>query len=599
MIARIVAKHKNSFLLVRNYLLIVFTLFVSYLLSKAGAGLFNQQHTGTHELTLFFDLVAVLVLGFIGYELAKKTVIPSFVLAIFYGLVTKDLLVLITGNSEALTILTTIGATYILFGGGLEMPFNRFKSLLGPILSIALFGTIFTAFLFSNFLGWGAGWLGVSIPTVGLTLLGIALASTDPAAIIPCFKSLYFKLPRVKHIAISESALNDVVGALVTSIFLSLLVANSGASQVAVSSVTEAYTLLLNWQNLWQILVTIFYSILVGYLGYWVLELWSRWKEGSGSGGEADAALFLAVPLMSFAVANLLGGNGFLAVFITGLLFHLGYHVEHVEHFFNHSVEGFMKPMIFMLLGALVDLQVLWNYAGIGVLAALIFMFVVRPLVVFVSFTPFYFSRDNKISWQELLFLSFVRETGVIPAVLLVGFSVAKVPGSEMILAIGMWVILLTLIIQPPLTPLVAKFLGIAAKVPDFPSTAVNGATAVICSRGKSFLRRIDFVTSWCLKHKVKNVLLLHCPEDRFSEQFVQQVEDLAKNKFKDINKKLTEEGEKALHFSVLGRPGKLEDNIKELVGDDQVAIVFVGVKMLDFRVSEVKELAVPFYFMP
>lgn len=66
----------------------------------------------------------------------------------------------------------------------------------------------------------------MSIPIAAIILLGISLASTHPAAIIPSFKSLLFHKPRVKHIAISESALNDVVGALITGVFLSLFIGN-------------------------------------------------------------------------------------------------------------------------------------------------------------------------------------------------------------------------------------------------------------------------------------------------------------------------------------------------------------------------------------
>lgn len=80
-----------------------------------------------------------------------------------------------------------------------------------------------------------------------------------------------------------------------------------------------------------------------------------------------------------------------------------------------------MKPMIFILLGALIDIGALLEYAGIGIVVALIFMFVLRPLTVFISLGGYMFVRGKqKMTIQELLFISFVRETGAIPAVLLV-----------------------------------------------------------------------------------------------------------------------------------------------------------------------------------
>lgn len=599
MVAQTLKKYQKELLLFGNYAMIVLTLGISYFLSTLGAD-FLTHSTGGHasNIPLIFDVLAILILGFVGYELSKKTVIPSFVLAVLYGMMTKEILILVTGNIEALSVLTTIGAAYILFGGGLEMPFKRFKSLIGPILSIAIFGTMISALLFSLYLQWTSAWFALDWPIVSMVLLGVALASTDPAAIIPCFKSLNFLQPKVKLIAISESALNDVVGALLTVVLMTLLL---GKSQLAtpLTNVWQAYSLLFDWQNLWTIAVTVLVSLLAGYLGYLILLIWSKWKERSYSVGEADAALFLAIPLLSFALASLFGGNGFLAVFVTGLLFHLGYHVEHVEHFFNHSIEGLMKPMIFMFLGAMVDLESLWKFALPGLAAALVFMFIIRPIVVLVTMLPFYFNQKAGLNWRELAFLSFVRETGVIPAVLLVTLSAAEVPHSETVVAIGMWIILATLIIEPPLTPFLAKWLKIA----DIASGVekdhqISGPMAVICSRGKSFLKRIDFVTDWALKHKVKNVALLHCPEDRYSENFVAQVEQLAQNKFAELNQKLLDNGDKALHFEVLSRKGNLEENIRSLISEEQVSIVFVGVKMLDFRIEEVKELEVPFYFM-
>jgi len=114
-------------------------------------------------------------------------------------------------------------------------------------------------------------------------------------------------------------------------------------------------------------------------------------------------------------------------------------------------------------LGALVDLHALIAYAPIGIIVALIFMFVVRPAMVFTMLGVYGFVRGpHGLSVQELLFISFVRETGAIPAVLLVT-AVARVTASANgLVEIGMWVILLTLVLAPPLTPYVARKLGVA-----------------------------------------------------------------------------------------------------------------------------------------
>lgn len=581
---------------VKNYLFIAGTLLISWIISTNIDTILQSSLIAHSEhlemLPIFLNIVIVFSLGFIAYEQAKPTVIPSFVLAIFFGFVSQDILQFISSDSTALSTLTTIGAIFILFGGGLETPFNRFKAMIGPIFSLAFIGTILTAIIFSLSLSLVVSLIGFEMPTSAIILLGVAIASTDPAAIIPSFKCLLFTKPRVKHIAISESALNDVIGALITGIFLNLFLGGYNPA-----SILDAYAYLLNWGNLLEIVKVIFIGCLAGAIGYAALYFWSHWKEKIESEGEADSALFLAVPIFAYTLATLFGGNGFLAVFVVGLLFQIKSHFSHVEHFFNHTIEGFMKPLIFMLLGTLVHPEELLQVAVPGLIMGFLFMFVIRPIITFISLGVFCKSKQ-RFSFKEMLFLSFVRETGIIPAVLLVGINLSGLPGSNTVVAIGMWIILLTLIIEPPLTPLLAKKLNLAQDLPAFPKQIQKGPVAVLCSRGYSFLERLEAVTDWCEHHSTENILLLHCPEEKFSKKFTNEIKQVADKKFANINAKLIEENKSPFNFKLLVLPGLLEDNIEALLVENQVSILFVGNKMLDFRLEELKRLQAPFVFL-
>lgn len=581
---------------IKNYVLILVSLLLSWVVSMGTMALLHSSFVANVEhlemIPVFLDMVLVFTLGFIAYELAKPTIVPSFVIAIFFGFVNQDVLSYITNNPTALSVLTTIGATLILFGGGLETPFTRFKSLLGPVASIAFFGTIITAFTFSLFLGLVSGFLGIAIPLASIVLLGVALASTDPAAIIPSLRKLEFFQPRSKHIAISESALNDVIGALLTGVFLMLFLQGYNPT-----SLLDAYKHLLTFENFLEIAKAIFVGVGMGIIGFLILNAWSHWKKKITTGGEADAALFLAVPIFTFAMAMLFGGNGFLAVFVAGLLFRLKSHVHHVENFFNHTIEGFMKPLIFMLLGTLVDFSSMQQVAVLGTIMALIFMFVLRPFVVFLTLSPFVFGKE-KFTIRELLFLSFVRETGVIPAVLLVSIKLAGIPGSDVALAVGMWIILFTLILQPPFTPHVAKFLKLARDLTDLPHENRKGPVVILCSRGYSFLGRLDQVLAWASRHHIVNITLLHSAEDKYSEKFVNEVKEVAAVRFRSINKKLEKKRKPQFNFKFMGCAGKLEKNIELLIAEGNVSVVFVGSKMLDFKLEKIKSFQVPFVFM-
>ena len=91
-------------------------------------------------------------------------------------------------------------------------------------------------------------------------------------------------------------------------------------------------------------------------------------------------------------------------------------------------------------------------------------MFLIRPAMVFLMLGAFRAlpAARGGLSLRELAFISFVRETGAIPAVLLVTVVATLTTPMKGLVEIGMWVILLTLVLQPPLTAWVARRLGIA-----------------------------------------------------------------------------------------------------------------------------------------
>jgi cell volume regulation protein A len=251
--------------------------------------------------------------------------------------------------------------------------------------------------------------------------------------------------------------MTDVTGTLLTVVFLSLI-----AGGALFSSVSDGYGLLFTSETGMILFKQIGFGIALGVTGYVLLEGLSRYTRKHGKDFETNAAYFLFVPIIIFTLALSLGGSGYLAAFIAGLLFVLHENLHVTERFFNQMIDGFFKPTIFLLLGALVDLEQLVEYAPIGIAAALLFMFVIRPIAVFLSLVPFRMLGKKRVGWREMLFISFVRETGAIPAVLLVTIAGLALPGLEALVPIGMWVILATLILEPPLTPWVAERLRVA-----------------------------------------------------------------------------------------------------------------------------------------
>jgi cell volume regulation protein A len=122
-----------------------------------------------------------------------------------------------------------------------------------------------------------------------------------------------------------------------------------------------------------------------------------------------------------------------------------------------------MRMFIFILLGSQVDFAVLGQYGVAGGIIVAVFMFVARPLTVFICT-----AWDPRAKWSrnELLFMCWTRETGVIPAAL-AGTLAAKLIGtqyesfSSVITSVTFIAILVTILVQATTTPYVAKKLGL------------------------------------------------------------------------------------------------------------------------------------------
>ena len=401
-----------------------------------------------------FALIALC--SFVSFYATRGTPLPSFIVAIALGIAGHKFFAPIVADTTALSALVTGSAAIILFAGGLEVRLRAFIRFLAKVSLLACPGVLIT--------GYGLSWavqglgatLGVALVPTVVILLGAILASTDPAAIIPVMQGMHFKRRAAKDIVIAESALSDVTGALLTIAFIKL--------PLAAMTITAAYEALVAPATYRFLADQIGYGVLFGIAGWAMLWVLSHIKRGYPDRYGVDQSYFLATPIVAFTAAAVFGGSGFLAAFVAGLLFNTEEHMAEVEHFFYQMIDGAAKPLIFLLVGALVDPGALIAYAPVGIAVALLFMFVLRPAMVFLMLGVYGFlpKSGRGLGFNELLFISFVRETGAIPAVLLVTAVARITTPVNGLVEIGMWVILLTLVIAPPLTPFVARRLGVA-----------------------------------------------------------------------------------------------------------------------------------------
>ena len=548
-------------------------------------------------LISLFTICALFILSFTVHYAAERTPIPPFVIAIFFGIAGQYFFAPLLAHNEILQIIVGLGATLILFGGGLETPFRSFKKLSGHILSLSSLGLLITAFLFSLLLVYISNVVGLPVSQPIALILGAVLASTDPAAIIPTLKGLRFARKEVKDIIISESAITDVFGTLLSVIFLAIIVSD----QMHNISIVSAYQQLMSFDTLRFLSKEVVVGVSLGLFGYGLLHLLYLLKKKTSKECEVDSAVFLFIPIFVFTSALFLGGSGYLAAFIAGLLFHVTDHLRETETFFNHIVDGFFKPTIFIILGAMVNISSLLEYAWVGLIISLLFIFVIRPLAVAISLGLFVCKSNPFITIKDLIFISWVRETGVIPAVLLVSIVSMGAVGFEALIPIGTWVILTTLIVQPIATPWLAKRLGVAESISDHTNIShyiSQQQTSVLATRGKSFLRRLHDVYTWSHSHNIKKIIILLCLEENYSTKKVAQLQQQTNQEFERI-KGLFGEDDQEMELQIISRKGFLQKNLQELAKEDvNISAFFVGKRMLDYKLEEIKQIQIPFYFM-
>jgi cell volume regulation protein A len=389
----------------------------------------------------------ILAIGTLTGLLAQKVKVPDVALFLIVGmLIGPEVtgLVNIKADSALNQIILLFGASYILFDGGASLRFEVLKQVWITIVVIATVGLLITAAITGL-----AAHIVLGLPWIVALLMGAALASTDPATLVPIFRQVKIR-DRVAQTVMSESAFNDAMGAIVT---FGVLAVAMGTGEFSLSA------------SLFDLLKQSFIGIVAGgILGYLAAlliahERWSFLKE------YAPVVTLVAV-IGAYFAADGLQASGFMAVFVFGIVIGnkdaFGFKMPASEQQklddYVMTTAFIMRLFIFILLGAQVDFRLMGEFWLGGVIVVALFMLVARPVTVFLCALP---DRRAKWSFNEMLFMCWTRETGVIPAALAGLLLGMKAPGAQVIASVTFIAILMTILIQAPTTKWLGKRLGL------------------------------------------------------------------------------------------------------------------------------------------
>jgi cell volume regulation protein A len=334
-------------------------------------------------------------------------------------------------DSLGAQLIFTLGVSLILFYGGLSLSLPILRKVWLSLAMLAVPGVVITALIVGV-----TAHFAFDLPWDVSFLVGAVLSPTDPAILIPLFVRSRLK-PKVAQTVIAESAFNDPTGAALALTFAGVVL--TGDNSVAGPA--------------GEFLVDLGISTVIGIVAGVVLAA-AISSDRVGVWSESEAIAVLAVITISFFSLDTAGGSGYLGAFLAGLIVgnaqHLGLadrnqpHAQEVRQF-AFNLADIVTLIVFMVLGANIPFSELGDnlLAAVAVLATL--MLVARPIVVLTCAMP---DRGARWTRNELLFLCWTRETGVVPAALVGVLAGLGVPNGDVFASVVALAIVLTLLLQ-------------------------------------------------------------------------------------------------------------------------------------------------------
>lgn len=327
----------------------------------------------------------------------------------------------------------------ILFTGGVETRIAEIKPVLGPGLTLSTVGVLLTTGFTGAFIYGMSHWdiFSFELPLVVCFLLAATMSSTDSASVFNILRGKNINLKNnLQPMLELESGSNDPMAYILTIVLIQLALTLCG------DNASELQPSVLVVDSL-KVLVQQFASGAMIGAGAGFAASWFMNRINIGN-IPLYSIMLMSIVFFTFSIADMLGGNGYLAVYITGII--VGNRKiknrKQVVAFFD-GMTWIMQIGMFLLLGLLVDPSEMWKTALVALLVGVFMMIVARPLSVFISLLPF-----KNIALSSKILTSWVGLRGAVPIIFAMYPVVENVPGSDAIFNIVFFITLLSLVLQ-------------------------------------------------------------------------------------------------------------------------------------------------------
>ena len=356
--------------------------------------------------------------------IASKFRVPFIVIALFAGILFgSDVLGMIKFDDfKSASSIASYALVFVLFIAGFSTKKDRLKMVLAPAMSLATAGVIITAGVVAILLH-----LFLRLPIMVSVLIGCIIASTDAAAVFSILRTRSFD-PKLSSMVEIESATNDPMGIVLTTIVISLMVSMGGVSFGHGEIIGKL---------LWQIIGGAGIGLLVGYGVVFLSRFVAKLDK------EYFYVYLIAVIMFSYGVADFVNANGILSAFFAGFILgnsEIPYKSEANTLFDALATIG--NVVIFVMLGLLVRPKEFGSIWLAGVVLFAVLTLIARPIAVWIS------TFFTKSSIKEKTFICWSGLRGAVPIVLATYPAAAGLDDDRFIFNTVFFAVLLSLLIQ-------------------------------------------------------------------------------------------------------------------------------------------------------
>lgn len=403
--------------------------------------------------TLFILSGFLIALSIVASRLSSLFGLPILIIFLALGMLAGEegLLGIEFDNYELAFVIGHLALAMILLDGGLQTRLSTFRVGFKPALSLATFGVLLT----SGIVGGLAMWMFDLQMLEGL-LIGAIVGSTDAAAVFSMLKGQGINInERVSATLEIESGTNDPMAIFLTIMLIELLIGETAGWLSSLLFLLQQFGL----------------GIAIGLgCGWLIARLLIKLDLAPG----LYSLLALALAFFVFGLTSSLGGSGFLAIYLCGLMIgnKPGRHLTHILPV-HDGLAWLSQIGLFLILGLLVTPSEMLTYAIPALLIALALIFVARPLAVLISVKPFF-----KFRWREIGFISWVGLRGAVPIVLAIFPVIGGVDNAALYFNVAFAVVLLSLLVQGATLSPMARWMRVA--VPKGTTPDQRGALGIL-----------------------------------------------------------------------------------------------------------------------